>query len=185
MNQENQKKYGLEKASNNRFIKATEIATRTQNEMREGGLSTKKRLVSPFLKSSPAHGKWVAIFEAHLGMLEQHVEILDQLMQSIKDDAEDMKPQERLDWELGERGHWRMICRMMDAARAALAQAREAAKGILPVNKLQGRKGLGLKERSFERLEAQLQAKAESIGYDAKGKGDFGRSSSSAIGKDT
>ncbi|RKF72054.1 putative Bgh-specific protein [Golovinomyces cichoracearum] len=181
MGQENKKKYGLEKSCNNRFIKATEIASRSQNKMAEGELSTKKRAVPPILKGSLAHGKWVAIFEVHLGMLEQHVEILDQLMQSMENDAEDLNSQDRLDWELGERGHWRVICRMMDAARAALAQAREAARGILPVSKLQDRKGLDLKGRSLEGLEAQLQAKAESLGYDAKDKGDFGRSSSSVI----
>jgi phytoene/squalene synthetase len=49
----------------------------------------------------------------------------------MKSQMGQMEDKERLEWELGERGNWRVICEMMDRAREVLASAREAAKGIV------------------------------------------------------
>jgi hypothetical protein len=77
------------------------------------------------------HAKWPALFKKHLGVIEAHIRSLDRVMQSMKSQMGQMEEKERLEWELGERGNWRVICEMMDRAREVLASAREAAKGIV------------------------------------------------------
>ncbi len=52
-------------------------------------------------------------------------------MQSMKSEMGQMPKKERMEWELGERGNWRVICNMMDQARRVLADARVAAQGIV------------------------------------------------------
>ena len=84
----------------------------------------------PFTKS-PQHAKWPALFKKHLGLIESHIRALDRVMQSMKSEMGQMPEKERMEWELGERGNWRVICNMMDRAREVLAGAREAAKGIV------------------------------------------------------
>jgi hypothetical protein len=84
----------------------------------------------PFTKS-PQHAKWPALFKKHLGVIEAHIRSLDRVMQSMKAQMGEMEDKERMEWELGERGNWRVICNMMDRAREVLAGAREAAKGIV------------------------------------------------------
>jgi hypothetical protein len=84
----------------------------------------------PFAKS-PQHAKWPALFKKHLGLIESHIRALDRVMQSMKSEMGQMSEKERLEWELGEKGNWRVICEMMDRARGVLADAREAAKGIV------------------------------------------------------
>jgi hypothetical protein len=44
-----------------------------------------------------------------------------------------MDEKDRLEWELGERGNWRVICEMMDRAREVLVSAKKAARGIVSV----------------------------------------------------
>ena len=77
------------------------------------------------------HAKWPALFKRHLGVIESHIRSLDRVMQSMKSEMGQMAEKERLEWELDERGNWRVICNMMDRAREVLAGAREAAKGIV------------------------------------------------------
>lgn len=84
----------------------------------------------PFTKS-PQHAKWPALFKKHLGVIEAHIRSLDRVMQSMKSEMGQMEEKERLEWELGERGNWRVICEMMDRAREVLAAARKAAQGIV------------------------------------------------------
>jgi hypothetical protein len=84
----------------------------------------------PFTKS-PQHAKWPALFKKHLGLIESHIRALDRVMQSMKSEMGQMTEKERLEWELGERGNWRVICNMMDQARTVLADARVAAQGIV------------------------------------------------------
>lgn len=52
-------------------------------------------------------------------------------MQSMRTQMNDMDAEERAMWERGEKGNWRVICGMMDRARATLVSAREAAQGIV------------------------------------------------------
>jgi len=84
----------------------------------------------PFTKS-PQHAKWPALFKKHLGLIESHIRALDRVMQSMKSEMGQMPEKERMEWELGERGNWRVICNMMDQARTVLADARVAAQGIV------------------------------------------------------
>lgn len=84
----------------------------------------------PFTKS-PQHAKWPALFKKHLGVIEAHIRSLDRVMQSMKSEMGQMEEKERLEWELGEKGNWRVICEMMDRAREVLAAARKAAQGIV------------------------------------------------------
>lgn len=84
----------------------------------------------PFTKS-PQHAKWPALFKKSLGVIEAHIRNLDRVMQSMKADMQFMGEKERLEFELGERGNWRVICGMMDRAREILATEREAARGIV------------------------------------------------------
>ena len=92
--------------------------------------STSMERPNPFIKS-PQHAKWPALFKKHLGVIESHVRSLDRVMQSMKSEMGEMTEKERMVWEMGERGNWRVICGMMDRAREVLASAREAAKGIV------------------------------------------------------
>ncbi len=87
----------------------------------------------PFTKS-PQHAKWPALFKKHLGVIEAHIRSLDRVMQSMKSEMGQMGEKERLEWELGERGNWRVICEMMDRAREVLTAARKAARGIVRVS---------------------------------------------------
>jgi hypothetical protein len=84
----------------------------------------------PFTKQ---HAKWPALFKKNIGVIESHIKSLDRIMQSMKADMVDMPEEERLEWELGERGNWRVICGMMDRAREVLATTREAAIGIVSI----------------------------------------------------
>lgn len=84
----------------------------------------------PFTKS-PQHAKWPALFKKHLGVIEAHIRWLDRIMQSMKSDMVNMPEQERLEFELGEKGNWRVISAMMDRSREVLAAARLAARGIV------------------------------------------------------
>jgi hypothetical protein len=86
----------------------------------------------PFTKK-PQHAKWPALFKRHLGVIESHVKNLDRVMQSTKSEMDRMDEKDRLEWELGERGNWRVICEMMDRAREVLVSARKAARGIVSV----------------------------------------------------
>ncbi|KAH9217456.1 hypothetical protein DL95DRAFT_424027 [Leptodontidium sp. 2 PMI_412] len=128
----------------------------------------------PFTKS-PQHAKWPALFKKHLGVIESHIRSLDRVMQSMKSDMADMPEKERLDFELGERGNWRVICGMMDRAREVLTSARVAATGIVPSRHLQDKKGLGVLGTTFEPLGPKLDQKAADIGYDPVRKGKLGR----------
>ncbi|KAH7305710.1 hypothetical protein BKA65DRAFT_415564 [Rhexocercosporidium sp. MPI-PUGE-AT-0058] len=128
----------------------------------------------PFTKS-PQHAKWPALFKKHLGVIEAHIRSLDRVMQSMKSDMSEMPEKERLEFELGERGNWRVICGMMDRAREVLTSARVAAKGIVPSRHLQDKKGLGVLGTNFEPLGPKLEQKAADIGYDPVGKGKLGR----------
>lgn len=84
----------------------------------------------PFTKS-PQHAKWPSLFKRHLGVIEAHIRNLDRVMQSMQSEMGEMAEDEKLRWELGEKGNWRVICEMMDRAREVLTSAREAAKGIV------------------------------------------------------
>jgi hypothetical protein len=84
----------------------------------------------PFAKK-PQHAKWPALFKRHLGVIESHVKSLDRVMQSTKSEMDRMNEKDRLEWELGERGNWRVICEMMDRAREVLVSAKKAAQGIV------------------------------------------------------
>ncbi|KAL2075099.1 hypothetical protein VTL71DRAFT_41 [Oculimacula yallundae] len=128
----------------------------------------------PFTKS-PQHAKWPALFKKHLGVIEAHIRSLDRVMQSMKSEMTDLPEKERLEFELGERGNWRVICGMMDRAREVLTSARIAAKGIVPSRHLQDKKGLGVLGTNFEPLGPKLEQKAAEIGYDPVGKGKLGR----------
>ncbi|KAH7377500.1 hypothetical protein BKA64DRAFT_688271 [Cadophora sp. MPI-SDFR-AT-0126] len=129
---------------------------------------------SPLVKS-PQHAKWPALFKKHLGVLESHVRALDRVMQNVKSEMADLPENEKLDFELGEKGNWRIICGMMDRAREALTSARTAAQGIVPSKHLQDKKGLGIIGTSFDRLEPRLDQKAVEIGYNPVGKGKLDR----------
>ncbi|KAK0117439.1 hypothetical protein ONS96_013270 [Cadophora gregata f. sp. sojae] len=127
------------------------------------------------LVKSPVHAKWPALFKKHLGVLESHIKALDRVMQNVKSEMADLPEKERLDFELGEKGNWRIICGMMDRAREAFTTARSAAQGIIHAKHLQDKKGLGVVGTSFERLEPELDKKAADIGYNPAGKGKLGR----------
>jgi hypothetical protein len=86
----------------------------------------------PFTKKLH-HAKWPALFKRHLGVIESHVKNLDRVMQNTKGEMDRMDEKDRLEWELGERGNWRVICEMMDRAREVLVSARKAAQGIVSV----------------------------------------------------
>jgi hypothetical protein len=86
----------------------------------------------PFTKSAQ-HAKWPALFKKHLSVIEAHIRGLDRIMQSMKVDMQTMGEKERLEFELGEKGNWRVICDMMDRAREVLSTAREAARGIVSI----------------------------------------------------
>jgi hypothetical protein len=77
------------------------------------------------------HAKWPALFKKHLGVIEAHIRSLDRVMQSMKSQMGQMEEKERMEWELGERGNWRVICEMMDRAREVLTSARKSAEGIV------------------------------------------------------
>ncbi|CZT09121.1 uncharacterized protein RAG0_13977 [Rhynchosporium agropyri] len=128
----------------------------------------------PFTKS-PQHAKWPAMFKKHLGVIEAHIRSLDRVMQSMKSEMTDLPEKERLEFELGERGNWRVICGMMDRAREVLTSARIAARGIVPSRHLQDKKGLGVLGTNFEPLGPKLEQKAAEIGFDPVGKGKLGR----------
>ncbi|EKD15706.1 hypothetical protein MBM_06334 [Drepanopeziza brunnea f. sp. 'multigermtubi' MB_m1] len=130
----------------------------------------------PFTKS-PQHAKWPTLFKKHLQLIESQIRALDRIMQSMKLDMVTMPEKERLEYELGERGNWRVICGMMDRTREVLAMARQAARGILPSRALQDKKGLGVTGTNYEPLGPQLQKKAADLGYDPTGKGELGRNS--------
>ncbi|KAI9052171.1 hypothetical protein LZ554_003533 [Drepanopeziza brunnea f. sp. 'monogermtubi'] len=130
----------------------------------------------PFTKS-PQHAKWPSLFKKHLQLIESQIRALDRIMQSMKLDMVTMPEKERLEFELGERGNWRVICGMMDRTREVLAMARQAARGILPSRALQDKKGLGVTGTNYEPLGPQLQKKAADLGYDPTGKGELGKSS--------
>lgn len=78
------------------------------------------------------HAKWPALMKKHIGVLESHVKNLDRIMMSMRSDFQKMPDtDEKLDYELGERGNWRAICSMMDRAREILGQAKEGAYGVV------------------------------------------------------
>jgi hypothetical protein len=77
------------------------------------------------------HAKWPALFKRHIGLIESHVQSLDRIMKSLKTQMSFLPENERLDWELGERGQWRVMCGLMDRARDVLTAARQAARGMV------------------------------------------------------
>jgi hypothetical protein len=77
------------------------------------------------------HAKWPALFKKHLGVIESHILALDRTMMSMKTEMEHMPEKQRLEWELGERGNFRVLCEMMDRARQVLVDARRSAQGIV------------------------------------------------------
>lgn len=77
------------------------------------------------------HAKWPALFKKHIGIIESHIKSLDRVMQSMKSEMAEMSEKERMEWELGERGNWRVMCALMDRSRELLTSARTAAKGIV------------------------------------------------------
>ncbi len=77
------------------------------------------------------HAKWPALFKKHIGVIESHIKSLERLMQSMRSEMDTFPEKQRLEWELGERGNWRVICEMMDRAREVLVGAKIAAKGIV------------------------------------------------------
>lgn len=85
------------------------------------------------LTKTPQHVKWPALFKKHLGVIEAHIRSLDRAMQSMKSQMGGLDEKERLEWELGETGNWRVICEMMDRAREVLANARKCADGIVSI----------------------------------------------------
>ncbi|KAE9373943.1 hypothetical protein N431DRAFT_482803 [Stipitochalara longipes BDJ] len=116
------------------------------------------------------HAKWPALFKKHLGVIESHIKALDRTMQSMKSEMAQMPEKERMEWELGERGNWRVLCEMMDRARQVLADARKSAQGILPPEKLRDKKGLGVTGTEFEPLGPKLAQRAAELGYTKRGK---------------
>lgn len=77
------------------------------------------------------HAKWPSLFKKHIGLIESHIRALDRLMQSMKSQMGQMREKERLEWELGTRGNYRVLCEMMDRARDTLVQAKKVAHGIV------------------------------------------------------
>ncbi|KAN0098180.1 hypothetical protein V8E51_013843 [Hyaloscypha variabilis] len=116
------------------------------------------------------HAKWPALFKKHLGVIESHILALDRTMMSMKTEMEHMPEKQRLEWELGERGNFRVLCEMMDRARQVLVDARRSAQGILPPERLRDKKGLGVKGTEFELLGPKLAQKAAELGYTKRGK---------------
>ena len=79
------------------------------------------------------HAKWPALFKQHIGLIEFHIKRLERLMQSMKAEMDGFPEKQRLEWELGERGNWRVMCEMMDRARELYVNAKVAAKGIVSI----------------------------------------------------
>jgi hypothetical protein len=77
------------------------------------------------------HAKWPALFKKHIGILEAHIKSLDRIMQSMRSQMMVMPEKERIDWELGKKGSWRVISEMMDRARDTLCGAKIAAEGVV------------------------------------------------------
>lgn len=94
------------------------------------GFPTPLGRTKPFVKN-PIHAKWPALFKRHLGLIASHIESLDRIKQAIASEMEELEGKERLAFEMGERGNYRVICAMLDRARGVLASAREAAIGIV------------------------------------------------------
>jgi hypothetical protein len=88
--------------------------------------------------STPTHAKWPSMFKRHIGVIESHIRTLDRVMQSMRANMEKMEPEERARWESGEEGKWLVICGMMVRARMALADAREAGRGIVSLSSFRG-----------------------------------------------
>ena len=104
-----------------------------KKQAKKSGSATSALLLGqqqPFTKK-PQHAKWPALFKRHLGVIESHVKNLDRVMQSTKSEMDRMDEKDRLEWDLGERGYWRVICEMMDRAREVLVSAKKAAQGIV------------------------------------------------------
>ena len=77
------------------------------------------------------HAKWPALFKKHMGVIESHIKALGRVMASMQTQMDQMSKKERMEWELGERGNWRVLCEMMDRARQILADAKKSAEGIV------------------------------------------------------
>ncbi|KAF8848207.1 hypothetical protein BDZ45DRAFT_681381 [Acephala macrosclerotiorum] len=137
--------------------------------------ATPMQRTAPFMKN-PNAAKWPALFKRQLGLIEMHIDSLTRIMNAMRNDGDSMSAEDKLDWELGERGNWRAICGMMDRARLVLSQTKEAAQGVLPEDRLRDKKKLGVVGTEFEPLVPKLDEKARAMGYDPKGKGALGRS---------
>ncbi|KAI1000519.1 hypothetical protein K3495_g7677 [Podosphaera aphanis] len=125
------------------------------------GLSTSP----PENRQSARRLQWPGLLRTHVGLLESHALTLQHLIKDMQSEAEKMSLNDRLDWELDEKGEWRLICRMMEDTRELLMQARKVARGILLKRQLHDHKGLDPEKTTFEHPEPQLQAKAEAHGY--------------------
>lgn len=80
---------------------------------------------------NPLWGKWPARFKKHMDILESHIQILNQLIHSMKNEPDCPNLVNQLDWKLGERDSYRMLFKMMDTAKEIIVHARIAAKGTV------------------------------------------------------
>ncbi|TAQ88764.1 hypothetical protein B7494_g2930 [Chlorociboria aeruginascens] len=112
-----------------------------------------------------------ALFKKHIGILESHIKMMDRVMMSMRNEMAGFEAEKKLEWELGERGNWRIVCGMMDRAREILCQSKEIGGGILPPSHLRDKSGIGVTGTAFIPLTPQLDARVAAI---AAGKPDPG-----------
>lgn len=126
----------------------------------------------PFIQGPP-HAKWPSMWKKDMGLIESRIKSLDRQMDAMRGYMQSMPEgsSQRIDYELGERSNWRHICSMMDRARELLCMVKEEARGILPQKFLDAKTNGGVVGMRFERLVPKLDAKAQELGYDPKGKG--------------
>jgi len=94
-------------------------------------METIEQLAHDRVMRNLVHAKWPALFKKHMGVVESHIKALDRVMSSMKTQMDQMSKKERMEWELGERGNWRVLCEMMDRARQVLADTKKSAEGIV------------------------------------------------------